>query len=359
MAGSRRDLGVMRRGGFYNRHSAPQHEAAAFAAERLAQAARAAPLPEPGASLVIADYGAAQGGNSLAPMRAAIAEIRTRMPEPAPISVVHTDIPGDDFTALFTLLETSPESYLSGAAGVFPFAAGRSFYRQIFPPGSVSLGWSAIAAHWLSAAPAVIEGHIWPPRAEPTTRAAFARQSAADWRDFLRHRSVELRPRGRLVVIAGASDEKGDIAALGLMDMANAALRAMVAEGALAADEYRRMAIPTYNRTPAEFAAPFAAAENSGGLALEQGELRVLSDPIWAEYQRSGDREAFVAACGDFFDAAFSPSLFSALAEARTADQRQRLAADFGARLRALIAANPKAAVCDWRVFVMAIVKPG
>ena len=133
-----------------------------------------------------------------------------------------------------------------------------------FSGRSVSLGWSAIAVHWLSAAPATIEGHIWSPRADRPTLAAFARQSAQDWRDFLTHRAAEMRPGTRLAVIGGASDAAGDSGANGLMDMANAVLRDLVAAGGLSADEYRRMTIPTYNRTPAEFTEPFTDGAASG-----------------------------------------------------------------------------------------------
>ncbi len=353
---SRDAPGVMRRGGFYNRHSLPQHDAASYAEPALRQAAEAAPAPASGQSLVIADYGAAQGRNSLDPMRRAIAIIRRRIPDTVPISVVHTDIPADDFSALFALVETSPDSYLRDAANVFPFAAGRTFYKQIFPDTSVSLGWAAISVHWLSAAPAAIEGHIWSPRADPMTRAAFARQSAQDWRDFLSHRAAELRPGARLVVIGGASDEAGDSGANGLMDMANAVLRDLVFVGRLSADEYRRMTIPTYNRTPAEFTAPFADGTASG-LTLLHRQLDTLADPLWAQYRQSSDLDAFAAAYAAFFEAAFEPSVFSALAEGRGADERQALIRQFRDGLKAKIAAAPEQASCAWRVFTMLIAK--
>jgi len=115
--------GVMRRGGFYNRHSLPQHEAASYAEPVLRQAAEAVSAPASGQTIVIADYGAAQGRNSLDPMRQAIGIIRRRIPDAVPISVVHTDIPADDFSALFALVENSPDSYLRDTANVFPFAA--------------------------------------------------------------------------------------------------------------------------------------------------------------------------------------------------------------------------------------------
>ena len=162
--------GVMARGGFYNAHSQPQHSAAEFGLVLLEQAAAEVPLPAAGLPLVIADYGAAQGRNSLGPMRAAIAAIRARAGGTLPISVVRTDIPGNDFSALFTLLATSPQSYLAGAPDVCAYAAGRSFYQRLFAPAQVGLGWSAIAVHWLSAAPATVPGHIWAPRGIPRCR---------------------------------------------------------------------------------------------------------------------------------------------------------------------------------------------
>jgi len=309
-----------------------------------------------GEAIVIADYGAAQGRNSLDPMRQAVGIIRRHIPDTVPISVVHTDIPADDFSALFTLVENSPDSYLHDAANVFPFAAGRTFYKRIFPAQSVSLGWSGIAVHWLSAAPAVIERHIWSPRADRPTLALFARQAAQDWRDFLAHRAAELRPGARLVVIGGASDPAGDSGANGLMDMADAMLRELVATGSLSADEYRRMAIPTYNRTPAEFAEPFAAG-SAAGLKLLHRQLDTLADPLWAQYRETGDRDAFASAYVGFFEAAFEPSLFSAVADGRGAEERQSLARQFRDGLKTKIIADPQAASCAWRVFTMLIAK--
>jgi hypothetical protein len=77
-------------------------------------------------------------------------------------------------------------------------------------------------------------------------KEAFARQSEGDWQAFLDHRSHELRPGGRLVVLGGASDDEGGSGAEGLMDMANAALQEMVDSGTLRSSEYGRMVIPTY-----------------------------------------------------------------------------------------------------------------
>src|SRR5262245_52140253 len=148
-------------GGYYNVHSQQQDNANAVALPMLAAAAAGVTLPAPGQPVpgqpvIVADYGASQGHNSLAPMRAVIATLRQRASPDAPIGIVHTDLPSNDFSALFTLLAESPDSYLRGATEVYPSAIGRSFYEPLFPSGQVALGYSAIAVHWLTAAPCPI-----------------------------------------------------------------------------------------------------------------------------------------------------------------------------------------------------------
>jgi hypothetical protein len=127
--------------GAYNRSSRVQAAGLAPAIDLFATAARAVPLP-PDGPVVLADYGCSQGHNSLRPISTALEALRARIgPEPA-VSVVHTDLPGNDFTALFATLAHDPESYLRFDPKTFPMAIGRSFYQPILPPESVLLGWS-------------------------------------------------------------------------------------------------------------------------------------------------------------------------------------------------------------------------
>ena len=118
------------------------------------QAAAQVPLPTPPQPIVIADYGAATGHNSLTPMSAAIAVLRRRTRHDHAILVAHTDVPDNDFTALFRTLADDHDSYLSHDASSFPAAIGRSFYGQILPSNTVNLGWSSWAVQWLSRVPA-------------------------------------------------------------------------------------------------------------------------------------------------------------------------------------------------------------
>ncbi len=114
--------------------------------------------PTSGGLLTIADYGCSEGRNSLAPVRAAIEEMRRVHSADTPISVVHTDLPQNDFSSLFATVADDPSTY--AGPNIYSQRGRESFYQHILPPHSVSLGWSSIALHWLSAAPGPLDG-IW------------------------------------------------------------------------------------------------------------------------------------------------------------------------------------------------------
>lgn len=345
--------GRMEGHGYYTAHSQPQQAYGALGLEWLEQAAAEVEPPLAGLPFVIADLGAAGGGSSLEPMRRALAARRGG----GEAVVVHTDISSNDFSALFELVEESPRSYLRGQEGVFALAAGRSFYEPLLPAATLSLGWSSIAVHWLSGVPAPVEGQIFSTFAQGEAREALRERAARDWRDFLRHRARELRPSGRLVVVGGAAREDGASGAEGLMELANEALVHLVEAGRLGADEHGRMTIPTWNRTEAEFTAPFEQEEIATALELRRSTLRWLPDTYFEAYRQDGDRDRYVESVAAFFRAAFEQSLLAALNPGRDQADREAVAAAFRAALRERIAAEPEKAACRWHVVVLDIAR--
>ncbi len=294
--------------GGYNRRSAVQAAGASPAVPLLAQAAADVLLPEDGAPIVIADYGSSEGRNSLVPVATAIGVLRGRDAS-REISVVHTDLPGNDFNALFRLLDGDPESYARLDPRVFASAVGRSFYEQLLPTASVTLGWSGWAVQWLSRTPARIPDHVQVACSrDEAARAAFARQAAEDWETFLTHRGRELRPGGRLVVLTMARTDAGDFGYATLLEAMYDSVRDQVAGGLIAEDEAARMAIPTVGRTRAEFSAPFSAGRHAG-LGLERMDLFEGEDRIWQAYRSDGDAEAFGARWAAFSAASVLPTL--------------------------------------------------
>jgi SAM dependent carboxyl methyltransferase len=67
-----------------------------------------------------------------------------------PIEIVHTDLPSNDFSALFDALASDLDSYMIGTSDIFPSAVGRSFLLPLLPPASVHLGWWTWALQWMS-----------------------------------------------------------------------------------------------------------------------------------------------------------------------------------------------------------------
>ncbi len=346
--------GKMMGHGIYGRHSLAQHSAGGFGLPGLERAARAAAgLATTGGWVLVADLGAAGGRNELHPMTVAIETLR-QAGVTAPITVVHTDIPANDFSALFETVEHDPDTYLR-LDDVYALAAGRSFYGRIFPPDSLTLAWSAIAVHWISRVPMPIRGHVYSPFATGEVRAAFEEQSAADWRAFLAARAVELRPGAEMMVVGGANQDDGRSGAEALMDALNEAIRAEVSFGALTQDEYDGMTIPTWNRTLGEFTAPFDDGD-AFGLTLLESELDFAPDAYLAAYREDHDAHKFGIAVSGFLRAFTEPSLFAGLSRAPGA--RSTIADRVYARVAEAATADPEAMETLWHVAVLRIAKP-
>jgi S-adenosylmethionine-dependent carboxyl methyltransferase len=346
--------------GFYNKHSHAQGAANSYGVPLIARAVAALDAGVLGGALRLADYGSAQGHNSLLPMRGAIAALRARQPSPAPaILVIHTDLPGNDWTTLFETVLSSPESYLAGTTDVFTFASGTSIYRRIFPPSEIALGYSAITTHWLSRKPGELPDHIWSARATGAPRTAWAAQARADWYAFLGHRAAELVPSGRLVMVNSGADARGDSGAEGLADLANQTLQALVREGALFADEYAGMAIPTYYRVEREWREPFedASFTRAHPLVLEHYEEARLADVYLEDYERTHDAETFARAYAGFFRAAYEPVLFAGLRASRSVESGQAVKDLFAQRMQAALAKAPSRYSARWVLQLMLVGK--
>jgi hypothetical protein len=336
--------GVMESEGGYARRSATQHGAAGFGFPLIRPAIEAVELGTGEAPLVLADFGAAQGNNSLEAIRRALAVLRERAPD-RPAFVVHTDIPGNDFTTLCETLEAAPDRYTRDRPEVLPLMAGRSLYDRVFPAGQLRFGWTASTLHWLRRVPGPVADHFFVQlSSDAEARESYASQSAADWRDFLDHRARELAPGAGIVIVDVAMDEQGITGSEALFECLQDALVSCRERGLIGADECARMVYPTWFRSLDELRAPFAPRHvGPTGEELELVELHpvAMDDPFRAAFDASGDADAYAAAQAGFLEGFLGPSFAAAL-------DRSRLAADRGAALRELwatagrlIAAHP------------------
>jgi hypothetical protein len=335
---------VMQGSGFYNEHSVQQAEAAEAGIAMLRAAAGEIPFPGDG-PIVVADYGASHG-NSLRPLRAALDGLRGR-PEggQVAVSVVHTDLPDNDFSSLFETVAHDPDSY--AGAGVFTFAAGRSFYEPLFPDDTVSLGWSATAAVWLREAPCPLPDHLFSYAATGDRRQKWARAAADDWATFLRLRSAELRSDAELVVTTLVSGP----GYLDWMALIEAGAGDTLEAGVIDRGELDAMVIPTYIREPDEF---FGAVEGAGlPLRLVDSTIQPAPDPAFEAFREHRDAGRYSREAVAAYRAWSAPALMSALDGDRTADERTAVADALYEHTRARLEASPTE--CAWHIGLVRI----
>jgi SAM dependent carboxyl methyltransferase len=346
---------VMAGGGYYSSHSQVQQLAAAPGLPLLERAAHQVPIVE-GTAVVIGDFGCAGGRNELEPIRIAVAALRERAA--VPITVVHTDLPSNDFASLFQAVEQSDASYLVGQRDVYAYAAGRSLYGPIFPAGGLALGWTAITVHWLSAMPCVVPDQVYGNLTEGRARDALRAQSRRDWEAFLCERARELRPGGQVVVVGGASRSDGSSGAEGLFELSNEELLAMVADGELRRSEYQNIFYPTWNRTLQEFLEPFEGGAFAGALAVEEHVEHTTWDAAsYPQYEQDRDAAAFAEAYVPFVRAITAPSFFRWIEPDRSKAERALIEDGFYDGLKRRIAADPAKATCHWHTVSLRIRK--
>ena len=308
----------------------------------LLEKAAASVTIEPGDSpVVIADFGSSQGRNSLLPLRVAIKSLQGRIGVDRPICVFHTDQPGNDFSTLFQVAHTDPESYLRNQPNVFAFATGKSFYEPLFPPNSITLGWSSYALMWPSKLAALIPGHVFSTRSSGAVLAAFNKQGDDDWRRFLSLRARELRTGGRLVIVIAARGNDGLNGLEPLMDHANAVLQDMVANGMISAAEREEIVVPAHPKSLQDLLAPFAGKSRFEGLAVEHCEVFPGPDPVWEDYERHHDRQQVAVHQAGFFRAAFGPTFAGALHVSRFPADRAAFIDKLEQSMTHQIAADP------------------
>jgi hypothetical protein len=343
--------------GAYNRSSAIPAAGGALAIPLLEAAARQIALDEGERPLAVADYGSSQGRNSLAPMRAAIAILRTRAGPRRPILVHHTDLPANDFSTLFEVVEGDPASYARDDPNVFPLAVGRSFYRSVLPPGYVDLGWSSYAAVWLSQIPQPVPDHLLGMFSTGAVRAAFDHQAALDWERFLSLRAAELRPGGRLVVALPALADDGSTAFADVWNPANAALPDLVRAGVITQGERARMTLAAFPRRQADLLAPFAEDGEFQRLTVKHCDTLVAADAAFEDYERDRDDAALAAKRASFFRAIFVPALAQSLAPGRSDTEREAFSSGLEDGVRRRMLNNPVR--IDHLVGVIALAKRG
>jgi hypothetical protein len=348
---------AMRGAGYYSSHTIGAKTVIDAATDLVLEAARDIKLEQTETPFGIADYGCADGGTSIDLHRALIADIRSREPD-RPIALTYTDLPGNDFSALFKRLQgqlpMDPVG-LSNIDRLFTLASGTSFYRQVVPSGSLAIGFSATAMHWMSILPGRITGHVHSVGAKGAEYHAFRAQSLKDWETILLHRAAELRPGGWLVMANFCIDEQGyylgHTGGISMFDQYERHWRDLFEAGAITRAEYDRATFQQHYRTPDECAAPFRDPESfvsRAGLELVRSFTRVTRCPYAAAFERDRDATGFARSYIPTLRSWSESTFFGALDPSRPLEERQALIDRYYAAYEADVAAHPEGHGMDY-----------
>ena len=343
--------------GDYSAHTQGAKDAIDNARDLACRAIAEMDLPDAGGPFHIADYGAADGGTSLDLHRAVISALRARAPR-LPVCVTYTDLPRNDYSALFTTTHggrPGVTSYRDEHDDIFVYAAATSFFGPIFPPRTIDFGFSATAMHWLSALPCPVGDHIHMVGARGEERAALRERARSDWQDILLARASELKPGGRLMTVnlalAGDGRHMGNTGGVNMFDVMNRLWRALVDDGTITESEYRRSTIPQFYRTPDEFHAPLldtGGPVHRAGLRLVHAETRFTRCPYAARFARDGDADRFAETYVPNTRTWSETVFVNALDAARPLAERRAIVERYFASFADLVRSDPEPHAMDY-----------
>lgn len=313
----------------------------------------------------LSDMGTADAGTSLSMVDSAIEAVNARAPG-APVSIVYSDQPRNDFNALITnVYGLGPfETYLDKHANVFPLVSGTTFYKQIVPAGTLDIGFSATAMHWMSSKVCNITNHVQAVGAAGEELEAFRRQAHRDWRQILLHRANELKPGGKLILINFGRDEQGrylgNTGGVNMFDTFNQIWLDFLEQGRIDRDEYENMTLPQYYNTVAEFSAPLTDQEDAvyqAGLRLEHIDTRIVKCPFAEAFAQHGDAARFAEEYIPTIRSWNESIYFNALSGQRPLEQRRQIIEDYYGSYRDLVRHNPEGHGMDYVHAYMVISK--
>lgn len=291
----------MKGGGYYSKATTGAKDVIDGGTPMIMEAIASMDIPDDGTPFTMADSGCADGGTSINMVGNVLGEVRRRAPS-RPIQMVYTDLPRNDFSQVFRNIhgEADLETYVEDIDNLYVFASATSFHKPMFPPGTLNLGFSATASHYISKKPCTISNHVHMVGAEGSERDAYVEQGRVDWESMLLNRASDLAKGGKLALFNFGIDEKGRyLGATGGVDMFDtfseiwAELRD---DGVITAEEYINTNFPQSYRTVEQFTAPLVEESNpvyQAGLRVAHVETRVVPCPYAIDFQKHRDAAKF------------------------------------------------------------------
>ena len=350
------DFMAMKGAGYYSRATVGAKIVMDNAASLILDAIGRQPFPDDGSVFSMTDMGAADGGTSIDMVGRVLGEVRRQCPS-RPVQITYTDLPRNDFSQLFQIVHglTDIDSYAGEIDDLHVFASATSFHRRIVPPGTLHLGHSATASHYITDVPGPIEDHVHMVGATGATRAAYEAKGAADWENFLLNRAQELAPGGFLALFNFCIDAEGrylgNTGGVSMFDTFDALWKEMADDGTITAAEYRATNFPQVYRTTEQFRAPLddpGSPVHKAGLRAEHVETRVVRCPFAEDFARHGDAAAFARAYIPTLRSWSEPVFLAGLSADRPVPERAAIVDDFYGRYEARVAAAPEGHGMDY-----------
>ena len=355
MPSTARDI-AMKGGGYYSRATIGAKHVIDGATPLILDSIEDMSPPDDGSVFTMSDMGCADAGTSMTMVGTVLKAVRRRVPS-RPIQMIYTDLPRNDFSQVFrnVLGLTDVASYYDEIDNLHVFASGTSFHRPILPPGTLHLGFSATASHYLSEKPAKIANHVHMVGATGAERAAYTEQGRRDWEAMLLHRARELAPGGRLALFNFGIDEEGrylgNTGGISMFDTFNALWEELRDEGSITSDEYIDTNFPQHYRTVEEFTRPFRDPANPvhrAGLRLEHAETRVVRCPFEAHFEEHGDPARFAREYIPTLRSWSESTFASGLSADRPAEERTAILDRFYDRYEARVREAPHGHAMDY-----------
>jgi len=226
----------------------------------------------------VVDYGCATGSSSLDPLRA----IQAAAGSNRRVLAVMNDLPLNDWATLKqTLKENVPDVDVQ--------IASQSMYKDVVAEkGSVHIGFSCFAQHWLSRGvpcPLPIEtGALWGNQLaglpkHKTIYEQWSKESRKDWERFLELRAEELQGGGVLVLLIQSALLDGTMSD-GLAYGCQVAKKQCLEEGIFTVKEALAMCMPEYSKNIIEILEPLQSEDN--GLSSKWKVLECQELPSYA-----------------------------------------------------------------------------
>jgi len=347
---------AMKDGGYYSKSTGGAKDVIDRGKSLILDAVAAMEIADSATPFTFADMGCADGGTSMAMVGEVLAAVRARAPS-RPLQMVYTDLPTNDFRQIFCNVQglTGMDSYHGSIDNLFVYASGTSFHERLFADGTLNLGFSATASHYITETPAKIAAHVHMVGAAPDERTAYEDKGRHDWENLLTHRAHELVPGGRLVYFNFGIDEEGrylgDTGGVSMFDTFNRFWAELADDGVITGEEYLNTNFLQCYRDVGKFCAPLRDAASpvyAAGLRLDHVETRVVECPYAAAFREHGDAARFAEEYIPTLRSWSEHTFAAGLSPDRPAEQRAEILDDFYGRYQASVAAAPEGHAMDY-----------